>query len=73
MSKNELITQNTEMLKYSSELDYNRLADMVTDPNDSVTIKMTKRGRSTKIIKGSSSLTKLELKNCDRYYMTRHR
>lgn len=57
----------------SSDLSYDQMADMVTDPGDSLTVKMTKRGRSTKVIKGSNSLTKLEMKNCDRYYMTKRR
>ena len=45
-------------------------ANSVTEIGDSMTVKMTKRGRSTKLVKGNSSVTKVEMKNCDRFYVT---
>ena len=52
---------------------YEQVAGSVTEIGDSVTIKMTKRGRSTKLVKNDRSVTRLECKNCDRFYMTQRK
>jgi len=61
-----------ELEKYGNneEMIYEQMARMVTEPEDRLEIKMTKRGKSAKLTKAEGTLTRLEQKNCIRIYGT---
>lgn len=56
-----------------SDISFDEMADMITEPGDYMLVKATKRGRSTKVSRNGNTVTRLEMKNCNRFYITRRK